>query len=87
MRTTLILSLVFAAAAMPSAASAQQTTQLASVAVENNNSVQPVGEAKPAPAVAADKKICKRLQSSYSRSTPKVCLTRDEWAKVEAEAQ
>lgn len=86
MRKTMILSLVIAAVATPSLASAQQTTQLAAV-VDNNNTVQTVADAKPAPAVAAEKKICKRLQSSYSRSTPKVCLTKDEWAKVEADAQ
>ncbi|HEX6603681.1 MAG TPA: hypothetical protein VF027_02215 [Sphingomicrobium sp.] len=87
MRTTMILSLVIAAVATPSLASAQQTTQLAAVVDNNNNTVQTVADAKPAPAVAAEKKICKRLQSSYSRSTPKVCLTKDEWAKVEADAQ
>jgi len=36
---------------------------------------------------AADKKICRLLPSSYSRMTERVCLTKEDWAKVEKEAE
>ncbi|HVF38202.1 MAG TPA: hypothetical protein VNA29_09715 [Sphingomicrobium sp.] len=43
--------------------------------------------AQPAPAetktAQADKKVCKRLEVTGSRIAEKVCLTRDEWKKVE----
>ena len=32
-----------------------------------------------------DKKICKQLQSSYTRHSNKVCLTASEWKKLEQE--
>lgn len=34
---------------------------------------------------AAERKICKQLQSSYSRHSNKVCLTAEQWKKVEQE--
>lgn len=34
-----------------------------------------------------DKKICRLLPSSYSRMTERVCLTKEDWAKVEKEAE
>jgi hypothetical protein len=43
-----------------------------------------VTEAKPAaPAAAEEKKVCKRLPSSYSKRTDRVCMTEREWAQVD----
>jgi len=86
MRTILIASLVAAAAASPVAAQ-QSQTQLASAA--GNNSAQTVTDAKPAPAAPAvePKKVCKRLPSSYSKRSDRVCLTEREWAQVEQDSQ
>ena len=32
-----------------------------------------------------EKKICKQLQSSYTRHSNKVCMTAEQWKKVEQE--
>jgi hypothetical protein len=86
MRTTLILSLILAAAASPSAVSAQRPTQLAS-AVGNTAAAQATTDAKPAAAAPAERKICKRLPSSYSKRSDRVCLTEREWTQVEQDSQ
>jgi hypothetical protein len=40
-----------------------------------------------APAAApADKKICRRIESSISRVAKKVCLTKREWDQIDREA-
>jgi hypothetical protein len=87
MRTILITSLISLAAATPAAAQ-QAQTQLAA-AVETNGAATAGTEARPAAAApaAVEKKICKNLPSSYSRRTDRVCLTKDEWAKVEQDSQ
>ena len=38
-------------------------------------------------AAPVDKKICKQLPSSYSHSTQRVCLTKDEWKQVDEQMQ
>jgi hypothetical protein len=43
---------------------------------------KPANSAAPA---SAEKKICKRPDTSGSRLTEKVCLTKEQWQKVEAE--
>ena len=44
------------------------------------------GEIKPA-VPFAEKKICRDLPSSYTRMTERVCLTRQEWDRVQLEVE
>lgn len=37
--------------------------------------------------VATEKKVCKRLDSTGTRMEKRVCLTKQEWQKVEEEAK
>jgi hypothetical protein len=84
MRKTLIASLIAAAVAASPAAAQQAQTQLAAVVETNGAAAADVSEtAKPAAPAVEEKKVCKRLQSSYSKRTEKVCLTEREWARVE----
>ena len=39
--------------------------------------------AQPSKAAPEEKKICKRLETSGTRMAERVCLTKDEWKKVE----
>jgi hypothetical protein len=86
MRITLIGCLLVAAAASPamSAERAETVTNELASAGENSSAVSETA-AKPAP--EADKKICKRLEASYSYASDRVCLTKDEWKKVEEQAR
>ena len=86
MRITLIGCLLVAATASP-AMSAERaetiTNELASVG-ENASAVSETA-VKPAP--EADRKICKRLEASYSHASDRVCLTKSDWKKVEEQAR
>ena len=44
---------------------------------------QPTDEQTVAKAGTEDKKICKKLTITGSRNGERVCLTRDQWKKVE----
>ncbi len=45
---------------------------------------QAQGTNQPAKSGAAtEKKVCKQLQSSFSRHSNKVCMTAEQWKKVE----
>ena len=44
---------------------------------------QPAG--KGATAASSERKVCKQLPSSHSRHSNKVCLTAEQWKKVEQE--
>jgi len=46
-----------------------------------------VGGGAKADPRAPDKKICKELPSSFTRMTEKVCLTKDQWKRVEEEVE
>ena len=72
----LLCTPAFAAPASPTSASRQmaQATPTASRAT-----------AEPTAATPAAKKICKQLPSSYSHSSQRVCLTKDEWKQVDDE--
>ena len=39
--------------------------------------------AQPSKAAAEEKKVCKRLETSGTRMAERVCLTKDEWKRVE----
>ena len=39
--------------------------------------------AQPSKAAAEEKKVCKRLETSGTRMAERVCLTKEEWKKVE----
>lgn len=66
---TLSAALLFAAPA-----TAQNTTQAGAAAST---------AAQATKATADEKKICKRLAVSGTRMADRVCLTKDEWKKVE----
>ena len=82
MRIALIGCLLVAAAASPamSAERAVTVTNEGASAGENSSAVSDTA-AKPAP--EADRKICKRLEASYSHASDRVCLTKSDWKKVE----
>lgn len=57
---------------------AQSTTQAGSSATTS---------AQTAKTAVEEKKICKRLDSTGTRMEKRVCLTKDEWKKVEEEVK
>jgi predicted transglutaminase-like cysteine proteinase len=77
--------IIAALAAAPALGAAQaQSNQLAA----NTTNQTTAATSQPAtsqPSVAP--KICKRIESSYSRMAKRVCLTKEEWQRVEAVAQ
>lgn len=83
MRLTSVVTLS-AALLLSSTAMAQDkklaSNEQASARVTNQVAAEP--EAAPAP---ADKKVCKRLATSGTRMAERVCLTKQQWEKVEAE--
>jgi hypothetical protein len=48
---------------------------------------QQMGNGSSANSAAGEKKVCRKLVTSGSRFTEKVCLTKEEWKKVDAEAK
>jgi len=48
---------------------------------------QQLGNGSSANSAAAEKKVCRKLVTSGTRFTEKVCLTNEEWKKVDAEAK
>jgi hypothetical protein len=77
MRLTSIVSLS-AALLLAAPVAAQGTTQA------GTTSSSAAQAAKPA---EAEKKVCKRLATSGTRMAERVCLTKQEWQKVEEEAK
>ena len=45
-----------------------------------------LGESKPAASKPSDKKVCKKIAATGSRMGDRVCLTKEEWKKVEEQA-
>ena len=70
---TLSATLLVAAPAV-----AQSTTQAGSAATTS---------AQTAKSAVEEKKVCKRLDATGTRMEKRVCLTKDEWKKVEDEAK
>ncbi len=70
---TLSATLMLAAPAI-----AQSTTQAGSAATTS---------AQTAKTAVEEKKVCKRLDATGTRMEKRVCLTKDEWKKVEDEAK
>jgi len=46
-----------------------------------------MGNGSSANSTAGEKKVYRKLVTSGSRFTEKVCLTKEEWKKVDAEAK
>jgi len=82
MRLTSIVTLS-AALLLSSAAMAQDKKLAANEQPSTSVSDQAWAEA-PAP---AEKKICKRLATSGTRMFERVCLTKQQWEKVEQESK
>jgi Spy/CpxP family protein refolding chaperone len=80
MRAT-VISFIVAAAFIAAPAGARTQPSQADVAA--NNSVASVGGAS----VKAAKKVSKRLPSSYSNMSKRVCLTEQQWQQIEEEAR
>ena len=82
MRLTSVVTL--SAALLLSSTAMAQDKKLASNEVASRVSNQAADETTaPAP---AEKKICKRLATSGTRMAERVCLTKQQWEKVEQEA-
>lgn len=82
-RTGLTLCIAFlstaaSAAPSPTAASISAPRQMADATPR-----APTASAVTTGAAPAEKKICKMLPSSYSHSSERVCLTKDEWKQVD----
>ena len=75
-----IISLVTISASLLLAApaTAQSSTQAGSTATTS---------AQTAKTAVEEKKVCKRLDATGTRMEKRVCLTKDEWKKVEEEAK
>ena len=82
MRLTSIVTL--SAALLLSSTAVAQDRKLAANEQPLANASTAVKTEAPA---AAEKKVCKRLETSGTRMFQKVCLTKGEWDKVEQEAK
>ena len=71
--TTLSATLMLAAPAI-----AQSTTQAGSAATTS---------AQTAKTAVEEKKVCKRLDATGTRMEKRVCLTKEQWQKVEDDAK
>jgi hypothetical protein len=80
MRATAI-SFIVAAAFIAAPAGARTQPSQADVAANNAVAAADAGSAKAA------KKVCKRLPSSYSNMSKRVCLTEQQWQQIEEEAR
>ena len=83
MRLTSVVTL--SAALLLSSTAMAQDKKLASNEVASRVSNQAADETT-APA-SAEKKICKRLATSGTRMAERVCLTKQQWEKVDEEAK
>jgi len=87
----LTLSAAFVSAAATAAPATQASTSTAPQQVQVADATQPAGVSTAVPAApalaVAPKKICKQLPSSYSHTTKRVCLTKEEWKQVEEQTQ
>jgi hypothetical protein len=73
-----------ARAAAPQA-KAQPRIQFADAGAANGNQVS--ADTSPMNTVApADKKVCRRIESTVSRMVKKVCLTKQEWDQIDRDA-
>ena len=70
-----------AAAFVAAPADAQTQPSQADAAANNAVAAVDAGSAKAA------KKVCKRLPSSYSNMSNRVCLTEQQWQQIEEEAR
>jgi hypothetical protein len=82
MRLTSVVTL--SAALLLSSTAMAKDKKLAANEQPTTNVTQQATTAAPAP---AEKKICKRLAVSGTRMADRVCLTKQEWEKVEEEAK
>jgi hypothetical protein len=82
MRLTSVATL--SAALLLSSTAMAKEKKLAQNEQATTNVAQQATSEAPAPAA---KKICKRLAVSGTRMADRVCLTKQEWAKVEEEAK
>ena len=94
MRKTILITLV---AIGSIAATPAVTTKSGSVASDNAaDQATQVAQVAPAPAhsisapavdapATEEKKVCRLLPSSYSHHSDRVCLTKEQWAQVDAD--
>jgi hypothetical protein len=87
----LTLSAVFVSAAATASPTSQATSSAAPREVQVADATQPSSAATSTPAApamaVAPKKICKQLPSSYSHTTQRVCLTKEEWKQVDEQSR
>ena len=81
---SLVIGLAISALATQAPAFAQPQPQPVNEVVANvsGGGGAPVAS-KPQPAL--EKKVCRRIESSYSHMSEKICLTKKEWHQVDAE--
>ena len=85
MRLTSIVTL--SAALLLSSTAMAQDKKLASNDQPSSNSAYVATNQAAETAAPAEKKVCKRLATSGTRMAERVCLTKQQWEKVEAEAE
>jgi hypothetical protein len=80
--TISVILLSTAANAVPAT---QETPAQAAAPVQLADSTRaaPAVQSAPATAAPAEKPICKLLPSSYSHSSKRVCLTKEQWKQVD----
>ena len=79
--------IIAALAAAPAVGAAQAQSKQLAANTTSQNTAAPSQPATSQPSAVAPKTICKRLDSSYSRMAKRVCLTKEEWQRVEEDAQ
>ena len=90
MRKTIVITLssiamLATAAAAPAAAPNAAGAAVGNQVVASDTPIQPVSGGKTLPTDPA--KQCRQLPSSYSRLPQRVCLTKEQWAKVDEETR
>jgi hypothetical protein len=82
--STLCTALVSTAAvATPATQTAPAVSAQAPVQLAETSAAAPADNAAPSAGTAVEKKICRLLPSSYSHMNDRVCLTKEEWKRVD----
>ena len=79
--------IIAALAAVPAVGAAQAKPSQLAVNTANQNTAANVQSSTTQQTAVAPKTICKRVDQSYSRMAKRVCLTKEQWQRVEEDAQ
>jgi len=77
----LLVGLVLASISIPATAAINPPKPSNEIAVQDNSGGVTAPAAKPQP--ITEKLVCRRIPSSYSHRSEKICLTKKQWEEVD----